>query len=108
LFLGSISPLIMSGIRVVVGVKRVIDYAVKIAVKPEGVNLANVKMSMNPFWYVILSFVVVVGDEQPQDSPKQRDTGVVCVAAFVAGTTALGRWAPVLPPLLLLLCTAPD
>ena len=40
----------MSGIRVIVGVKRVIDYAVKIAVKPEGVNLANVKMSMNPFW----------------------------------------------------------
>lgn len=39
----------MSGLRVVVGVKRVIDYAVKIAVKPEGVNLQNVKMSMNPF-----------------------------------------------------------
>ena len=43
---------IMSGLKVVVGVKRVIDYAVKIAVKAEGVNLANVKMSMNPFWYV--------------------------------------------------------
>ena len=42
----------MSGLKVVVGVKRVIDYAVKIAVKAEGVNLANVKMSMNPFWYV--------------------------------------------------------
>ena len=44
---------IMSGLKVVVGVKRVIDYAVKIAVKAEGVNLANVKMSMNPFWYVL-------------------------------------------------------
>ena len=59
----------MSGIRVVVGVKRVIDYAVKIAVKPEGVNLANVKMSMNPFWYVLHSFFVVVGGEQPR-SPQ--------------------------------------
>ena len=49
----SSSKIIMSGIRVVVGVKRVIDYAVKIAVKPEGVNLQNVKMSMNPFWYVV-------------------------------------------------------
>ena len=46
----------MSGLRVIVGVKRVIDYAVKIAVKPEGVNLQNVKMSMNPFWLVALLF----------------------------------------------------
>ena len=34
-----------------VGVKRVIDYAVKIRVKPDksAVETANVKMSMNPF-----------------------------------------------------------
>ncbi len=34
-----------------VGVKRVIDYAVKIRVKPDrsGVDQTNVKMSMNPF-----------------------------------------------------------
>jgi len=37
--------------KVMVGVKRVIDYAVKIRVKPDksGVETANVKMSMNPF-----------------------------------------------------------
>jgi len=37
--------------RVLVGVKRVIDYAVKIRVKADktGVEMANVKMSMNPF-----------------------------------------------------------
>jgi electron transfer flavoprotein beta subunit len=37
--------------RVLVGVKRVIDYAVKVRVMPDkmGVDLANVKMSMNPF-----------------------------------------------------------
>jgi len=37
--------------KVLVGVKRVIDYAVKIRVKPDksGVEKANVKMSMNPF-----------------------------------------------------------
>eukprot|EP00735_Rhodelphis_limneticus_P001768 TRINITY_DN12446_c0_g1::TRINITY_DN12446_c0_g1_i1::g.15143::m.15143 TRINITY_DN12446_c0_g1::TRINITY_DN12446_c0_g1_i1::g.15143 ORF type:complete len:264 (+),score=94.37,sp/P38117/ETFB_HUMAN/66.53/3e-112,ETF/PF01012.16/1e-39 TRINITY_DN12446_c0_g1_i1:43-792(+) len=37
--------------RVLVGVKRVVDYAVKVRVKPDktGVDLANVKMSMNPF-----------------------------------------------------------
>eukprot|EP00455_Lapot_gusevi_P004601 TRINITY_DN1189_c0_g1_i1.p1 TRINITY_DN1189_c0_g1~~TRINITY_DN1189_c0_g1_i1.p1 ORF type:complete len:256 (+),score=94.35 TRINITY_DN1189_c0_g1_i1:91-858(+) len=37
--------------RVLVGVKRVIDYAVKIRVRPDkkAVETANVKMSMNPF-----------------------------------------------------------
>ncbi len=37
--------------KVLVGVKRVVDYNVKIRVKPDhsGVELANVKMSMNPF-----------------------------------------------------------
>lgn len=37
--------------RVIVGVKRVIDYAVKVRVLPDksGVDLSNVKMSLNPF-----------------------------------------------------------
>ena len=37
--------------RVIVGVKRVIDYAAKVRVLPDksGVDLNNVKMSMNPF-----------------------------------------------------------
>ncbi|CAM9930325.1 unnamed protein product, partial [Choristocarpus tenellus] len=37
--------------RVLVGVKRVIDYAVKVRIRPDksGVELENVKMSMNPF-----------------------------------------------------------
>ena len=37
--------------RLLVAVKRVIDYAVKIRVKPDrsGVETRNVKMSMNPF-----------------------------------------------------------
>ena len=39
------------GMKVVVAVKRVVDYNVKIRVKPDGsgIDLANVKMSMNPF-----------------------------------------------------------
>jgi len=38
-------------VKIVVGVKRVIDYNVKVRVKSDGtgVELANVKMSMNPF-----------------------------------------------------------
>ena len=39
------------GMKIVVPVKRVVDYNVKIRVKPDGsgIDLANVKMSMNPF-----------------------------------------------------------
>merc|ERR1719375_641217 len=39
------------GMKAMVGVKRVIDYAVKIRVKPDGsgVETNNVKLSMNPF-----------------------------------------------------------
>ena len=37
--------------KVLVAVKRVVDYNVRVRVKPDGsgVDLANVKMSMNPF-----------------------------------------------------------
>lgn len=35
--------------KVLVGVKRVVDYAVKVQVQKGSVNLKNVKMSMNPF-----------------------------------------------------------
>src|ERR687894_2570401 len=40
-----------SYMKILVLVKRVVDYNVKIRVKPDGsgVELANVKMSMNPF-----------------------------------------------------------
>mmetsp|Transcript_57143 Transcript_57143/g.66797 ORF Transcript_57143/g.66797 Transcript_57143/m.66797 type:complete len:257 (-) Transcript_57143:168-938(-) len=35
--------------RILVGVKRVVDYAVKVRVGKSGVELKNVKMSLNPF-----------------------------------------------------------
>lgn len=35
--------------KILVGVKRVVDYAVKVRVGTNGVNLKNVKMSLNPF-----------------------------------------------------------
>eukprot|EP00296_Roombia_truncata_P008465 JP446950.1.p1 GENE.JP446950.1~~JP446950.1.p1 ORF type:complete len:256 (-),score=100.26 JP446950.1:5-751(-) len=46
--------------RVLVGVKRVVDYAVKIRVKPDGsgVETANVKMSMNPFCEIAMEEAV--------------------------------------------------
>ena len=35
--------------KVLVGVKRVVDYAIKVRVQKSSVDLANVKMSLNPF-----------------------------------------------------------
>src|SRR5512146_1875036 len=41
----------MDPMKVLVPVKRVVDYNVKVRIKPDGsgVDIANVKMSMNPF-----------------------------------------------------------
>ena len=41
----------MTAMKILVGIKRVIDYNVKVRVKPDGtgVETANIKMSMNPF-----------------------------------------------------------
>jgi len=46
--------------RAIVAVKRVVDYNIKIRVKPDGsgVELANVKMSMNPFDEIALEEAV--------------------------------------------------
>ena len=46
--------------RVLVGVKRVIDYAVKVRVLPDktGVDLNNVKMSINPFCEIAMEEAV--------------------------------------------------
>ncbi|XP_011091211.1 electron transfer flavoprotein subunit beta, mitochondrial isoform X1 [Sesamum indicum] len=45
-----------ASMRIMVAIKRVIDYAVKIRVKPDksGVETSNVKMSMNPFCEIAL------------------------------------------------------
>ena len=70
--------------KVIVPVKRVVDYNVKVRVKPDGsgVDLANVKMSMNPFCEIaveeavrlkekgVVSEIVVVsiGPQQAQET----------------------------------------
>lgn len=73
--------------KVLVAVKRVVDYNVKVRVKPDqtGVDLANVKMSMNPFDEIAVEeavklkeagiaeevVVVSVGPEKAQDQIRQ-------------------------------------
>merc|ERR1712216_199018 len=58
--MGSFPATTLPAMRVLVGVKRVIGYAVKIRVKPDktGVETANVKMSMNPFCEIAMEQAV--------------------------------------------------
>ena len=73
--------------KVLVPVKRVVDYNVKVRVKPDntGVDLANVKMSMNPFCEIAVEeavrlkeagiateiIAVSIGPEKSQDQIRQ-------------------------------------
>jgi electron transfer flavoprotein beta subunit len=44
--------------KVLVGVKRVVDYAVKVRVQKSNVDLSNVKMSLNPFCEIAVEAAV--------------------------------------------------
>ena len=84
--------------KFLVPVKRVVDYNVKIRVKPDqtGVDLANVKMSMNPFCEIAVEeavrlqeagtateiVIVSVGPTQAQETIR---TGLAMGAAQIAG-----------------------
>ena len=73
--------------KVLVPVKRVIDYNVKARVKPDqtGVDLANVKMSMNPFCEIAVEEAVRMkeqgaakendGEGEVDDEPGDIDEG---------------------------------
>lgn len=52
--------------RVLVGIKRVVDYAVKVRVKADssGVDLSSVKMSMNPFCEIALEEAVRLREQK--------------------------------------------
>ena len=65
--------------KVIVPVKRVVDYNVKVRVKSDGsgVDIANVKMSMNPFDEIAV-----------EEAVRLREKGVVTeVIAFSCGVT---------------------
>jgi electron transfer flavoprotein beta subunit len=61
--------------KILVPVKRVVDYNVKIRVKSDGsgVELANVKMSMNPFDEIAV-------EEALRLKEKGQATEIVCVS----------------------------
>ena len=66
--------------KVLVPVKRVVDYNVKVRVKPDnsGIDLANVKMSVNPFCEIAI-----------EEAVRLREAGVATeVVAVAVGVTA--------------------
>ena len=70
--------------KILVPVKRVVDYNVKIRVKPDGsgVDLANVKMSMNPFCEIAVEEAVRL-----QEAGKASEIVVVSVGPSQAQET---------------------
>jgi len=69
----------ISMLKIIVSVKRVVDYNVKIRVKSDGtdVDIANVKMSMNPFDEIAV-----------EEAVRLKETGVATeVIAVSAGVT---------------------
>ena len=65
--------------KILVPVKRVVDYNVKVRVKPDnsGVDIANVKMSMNPFCEIAV-------EEAVRLKEKGVATEIIAVSAGVA------------------------
>jgi electron transfer flavoprotein beta subunit len=66
--------------RILVGVKRVVDYAVKVRVAADGrgVELANVKMALNPFCEIAVEEAVRIKE-------RSKDSGGAEVIALSIG-----------------------
>src|SRR5205085_2323930 len=70
--------------KLLVAVKRVIDYNVKVRVKPDGsgVDLANVKMAMNPFDEIAVEEAL-----RQKEAGKASEIVVVSIGPAGAGET---------------------
>lgn len=94
--------------KILVPVKRVVDYNAKIRVKPDGsgIEMDNVKMSMNPFDEIaveeavrqkesgVASEVVAVscGIEKSQDTLRTRWLSVPIAAFWSRPMLSCNRW----------------
>lgn len=79
-------------IRVLVAVKRVVDYNVKVRVKSDGtgVDLANVKMSMNPFDEIAVEEAVRLKEAGIADEVIVVSCGVAACQETLRTAMALG------------------
>ena len=78
--------------KILVPVKRVIDYNVKVRVKPDnsGVELANVKMSMNPFDEIAVEQALRIKEASQADEVIAISVGVQEAQDTIRTTLAMG------------------
>ena len=81
--------------KVLVPVKRVIDYNVKVRVKADGsgVDLANVKMSMNPFDEIAVEEAIRLKEAGDRDCRRFRSAS----SSRRKHCEPRWRWAPIVP-----------
>ena len=77
--------------KILVPVKRVVDYNVKIRVKPDGsgVDQANVKMSMNPFDEIAVEEAILL-----KEAGKATEIVAVSIGPQQASETIFARLSP--------------
>ena len=78
--------------KIIVPVKRVIDYNVKVRVKPDnsGVELANVKMSMNPFDEIAVEQALRIKEASQADEVIAISVGVQEAQDTIRTALAMG------------------
>jgi electron transfer flavoprotein beta subunit len=78
--------------KVLVAVKRVVDYAVKVRVKPDktGVELNNVKMSMNPFCEIAVEEAVRLKEKKIADEVVAVSIGPKAAQETIRTALAMG------------------
>ena len=78
--------------KVLVAVKRVLDYNVKVRVKPDGtgVDLANSKMSMNPFDEIAVEEAVRLKERKVADEAVAVSIGPAKAQETIRAAMALG------------------
>ena len=78
--------------KILVPVKRVIDYNVKVRVKPDnsGVELANVKMSMNPFDEIAVEQALRIKEASQADEVIAISVGVQEAQDTIRTALAMG------------------
>ena len=78
--------------KILVPVKRVVDYNVKVRVKPDntGVDIANVKMSMNPFCEIAVEEAVRLREKSVATEVIAVSAGVVQCQETLRNAMAIG------------------
>uniref|UniRef100_A0A7S1GJ58 Electron transfer flavoprotein subunit beta n=1 Tax=Cyclophora tenuis TaxID=216820 RepID=A0A7S1GJ58_CYCTE len=79
-----------SAMRVLVGVKRVVDYAVKVRVQNNTVDLANIKMSLNPFCEIAVEEAVRLKEAKTADEVVAVSVGPKQCSETIRTALAMG------------------